>query len=159
MIAALDEVSVAGKNKGRAGKMQTKRINTLGILSILIIGLPSYAHARGGCDGDFIASLLISLLVILVVFLILREVVCWYWKINETLSVLKEIRDLLKSNPSAVQQNSSNSPNVVAKKEEVPRLTEQEMYDKGNCPECGATVDRDQERCPECETSLTQYMK
>lgn len=154
---ALDEVSVAENNGGR-GKMKTKWINTLGILSILIIGLPSYAHARGGY-GDFIASLLITLLVILVVFLILREVVCWYWKINETLSILKEIRDLLKTSPSAVQQNSKNSPNVVAKKEKVPRLTEQEMYDKGNCPECGTTVDRDQECCPDCGTNLTQYMK
>jgi hypothetical protein len=76
--------------------MKEKWISTFGLLSILTIGLPSYAHARGG-SGDLISSLLIALLVIFVIFLILREAVCWYWKINERISLLKEIRDLLKN--------------------------------------------------------------
>lgn len=41
-------------------------------------------------------DLIVILVVWLVVLLICREIVCWYWKMNETVKVLKEIRDLLK---------------------------------------------------------------
>lgn len=37
------------------------------------------------------------LLVLLIVFLIGRELVCWYWKVNERTALLTEIRDLLKA--------------------------------------------------------------
>lgn len=30
------------------------------------------------------------------IFLVCREVVCWYWKINKTVELLTEIRDLLQ---------------------------------------------------------------
>ena len=38
----------------------------------------------------------LALLIILVVFMVCRELVCWYWKQNEQVKLLKEIRDLLK---------------------------------------------------------------
>lgn len=53
---------------------------------------------------SFIGQLFIVLLVVLVVFLILRELICWYWKINEKVALLKEIRDLLRSQSTAVSQ-------------------------------------------------------
>jgi hypothetical protein len=40
---------------------------------------------------------LVLLLVLILVFLVLREAVCWYWKINKSLALLTEIRDLLAS--------------------------------------------------------------
>lgn len=40
--------------------------------------------------------MLISLVILLLLFLICREVVCWYWKINARIELLTEIRDLLK---------------------------------------------------------------
>jgi hypothetical protein len=43
------------------------------------------------------ASTLIVLGIIVVLFLLFREVVCWYWKINRRLEMLTEIRDLLKA--------------------------------------------------------------
>jgi len=33
---------------------------------------------------------------VILLFLIFREVVCWYWKINERLRVLEETRDLVR---------------------------------------------------------------
>ena len=36
-------------------------------------------------------------LVLVAVFLVLREFNCWYWKINEGLAVLKDIRDIMKN--------------------------------------------------------------
>lgn len=37
------------------------------------------------------------LLITLIFFLIFREVVCWYWKVNEAVATLGEIRDLLRA--------------------------------------------------------------
>jgi len=37
-----------------------------------------------------------TLLVLFVIFLVCREIVCWYWKMNETVKLLKQIRDELQ---------------------------------------------------------------
>jgi hypothetical protein len=92
--------------------MKEKWISGLGILSLLIIGLPSYAHAQGQY-GDTLTSMLVSLLILLVVFLIFREVVCWYWKMNETVSLLKEIRDLLKTNSLETNEEPEYTKDIV----------------------------------------------
>jgi len=47
------------------------------------------ANATG--SGDAVAILVIVLIVLLGVFLVCREIVCWYWKINERLAVLREL--------------------------------------------------------------------
>ena len=42
-------------------------------------------------------SAIITLLILFVIFLVCREIACWYWKLNEIVSLLKEIRDELVS--------------------------------------------------------------
>jgi len=50
------------------------------------------------------------LLVVLALFLICREIVCWYWKINRGIALLTEIRDLLAANgPSGVSRINASS--------------------------------------------------
>ncbi|MCF6267093.1 MAG: PDZ domain-containing protein [Desulfuromusa sp.] len=56
------------------------------------------AEARYRNDSEMIGQLLIALVVMIAVFLICRELLCWYWKINERLTCLKDIRDLLQKN-------------------------------------------------------------
>lgn len=46
-------------------------------------------------SGDVLGTPILVLAICIVVFLICREIVCWYWKINEQLTLLREIRDLL----------------------------------------------------------------
>ena len=41
-------------------------------------------------------NLIMWVLISIVGFFVFRELLCWYWKINEAVSLLKEIRDLLK---------------------------------------------------------------
>lgn len=43
-----------------------------------------------------LSGLIISIIITIVIFLVCRELVCWYWKQNEQVVLLKEIRDLLK---------------------------------------------------------------
>ena len=40
---------------------------------------------------------IVTLLVLFLVFIVCREIVCWYWKMNETVKLLKQIRDELKA--------------------------------------------------------------
>jgi hypothetical protein len=46
---------------------------------------------------DSIVNFLIALGITLVIFLIGREIVCWYFKINKTVALLEEIRDSLRA--------------------------------------------------------------
>lgn len=61
---------------------------------------------------NIIGGTLVFLVIMGVVFLLLREVICWYWKINQSVGLLTEIRDLLAGKQTtqagvetAVQQN------------------------------------------------------
>ena len=57
-----------------------KWLNCFFIIFALLFAVPSYAFARG--EGEFFGTILIGILVAAVVFLILREFMCWYWKIR-----------------------------------------------------------------------------
>ena len=52
---------------------------------------PAYVSIAGGK----LMALLVSLFITLIVLLICREIVCWYWKINEALTTLKAIDEKL----------------------------------------------------------------
>ena len=56
--------------------------------------------------GSIFGILAIFLVIVLVIFLVCREIFCWYWKINQRIALLTEIRDLL-----AGSANLSTSPN------------------------------------------------
>jgi hypothetical protein len=46
--------------------------------------------------NPFVVSIFVAFGVV-VLFLVLREVWCWYWKINEALSLLKDIQAVLRN--------------------------------------------------------------
>jgi hypothetical protein len=46
--------------------------------------------------SDFV-TLITVLVIALIIFLVCRELVCWYFKINKTVELLEEIRDSLKN--------------------------------------------------------------
>lgn len=52
--------------------------------------------------------LILVVAVVVVLFVIGREIVCWYWKVNEGLDLLKEIRDLLNA-----QADPQDSPKAI----------------------------------------------
>ncbi|HVN90370.1 MAG TPA: hypothetical protein VMT61_11200 [Candidatus Binataceae bacterium] len=45
-----------------------------------------------------LSSGIIGLLVVIVIFLLIREVVCWYWKINRMVELLESIDNRLREN-------------------------------------------------------------
>ncbi len=141
--------------------MKKEWTNALLLFSIITFCLPDYAHARGGY-GEFIGSLLVTILILLVIFLILREVVCWYWKINETLSVLKQIRDLLASmTPETADEIMQKVDTVDIPYDERMESSEEgdpwQKYKEGYCPECGAKIEKNSPKCGSCSANLIDY--
>lgn len=73
----------------------TKQMERQLLLSASII--PSYVTAQSGdtVTGDII-FVIVGLVVAIVVSLLLRELNCWYWKINEHVQNQEEIIRLLR---------------------------------------------------------------
>jgi hypothetical protein len=84
-------------------------------------GPVEHAFFRSTKTGEFkimfnnLSAVLVYLLVLLIVFLIFREVLCWYWKINRAVALLTEIRDSLASKghaQSALMPPSRSEPSI-----------------------------------------------
>lgn len=65
--------------------------------------------------GNITSGLLIALVVLVVIFLICRELFCWYWKINQRVALLTEIRDLLAGKPASTVATLAPAQDTVAK--------------------------------------------
>ena len=68
--------------------------------------------------NDAILFAFIWVLVSLVVFLIIRELVCWYWKINRIVELLEEIRGHLSALSGTVPTGSAREPTSAARSTE-----------------------------------------
>ena len=64
-------------------------------------------------DQSFVVILVAALIIF---FLVFREVLCWYWKINKNIELLLEIRDLLKH--VATKNGTEKLPDWIVSKEE-----------------------------------------
>jgi hypothetical protein len=67
---------------------------------------PAYVSTAGGKLMLFLVSLLITL----VILLICREIVCWYWKINEALTTLKAIDEKLSVQINILTRSPQGNP-------------------------------------------------
>ncbi len=106
------------------------------------------------------SSLIITLVVLLVIFLIGREFVCWYFKINEQLAVLKDIRTLLRENTTLLQdiEGKKEIDKPKEEKTQAPKRSPQDIYESGYCPECGSKLlNPFEEKCEDCQADLSEY--
>lgn len=55
-------------------------------------------------------SLVITLLVLIVIFLVCREIVCWYWKINRAMELLERQNVLLERIEAKLSATSPTQP-------------------------------------------------
>ena len=47
--------------------------------------------------SDIIMYVVIAIIVLVLIFLLLKEVICWYWKINKRVSLMEETNHLLRT--------------------------------------------------------------
>jgi hypothetical protein len=67
---------------------------------------PAYVSIAGGK----LMALLVSLVITLVILLICREIICWYWKINEALTTLKAIDEKLSVQINILTRSPQRNP-------------------------------------------------
>jgi hypothetical protein len=66
--------------------------------------------------GGQLAALIVYIIVVIVIFLILREFWCWYWKINKRVALMEEIVRLLKradADQSINQLNQNSGASIT----------------------------------------------
>ena len=107
-----------------------------------------------GAVASIILGAILTIGILVLLFWVLREVFCWYWKINQTLDVLmtgsiavtnllKEIRDRLP--PNAQTGESGNLTKNLSRRP---------------CPHCGKEIishpSKNLRQCPHCEGNLPE---
>ena len=111
--------------------MKTKFCKEICLTVCLLFLFPSLSFARSygrSGYGDAFTTFGIGFLIFLVIFLLFREINCWYWKINERLSVEKETLDVLKKISKKLSNLSTgNSPDAVRTEQEQQEQDEKEM--------------------------------
>lgn len=87
--------------------------------------------------GNVLGTLVIVVVILFIIFLILRELVCWYWKINESVGLLHEIRDLLARNQAPSVPRGGQTP---AGMKRCPDCNENNTADTRFCTNCGRSL-------------------
>lgn len=89
--------------------------------------------------GQLLGILAVSLLFVVVMFLIFREGVCWYFKINERLGIMREMATALNTLESRL-----NAAGQIG----APRPSR-------TCAKCGAPAAPQLKFCESCGTALS----
>jgi len=87
-------------------------------------------------DG-VVVGILVAFFVAFIVFLILRELMCWYWKVNRIVSLLEGIQASLYNlsrNPSG---SAGAQPQLTPEKEICPFCKEPSLKTESICNVCG----------------------
>lgn len=89
-------------------------------------------------------TLIIASLVVLLLWFVLREVNAWYWKINEMLGLLREIRDRLPHVPASGEKHQED---LLPSQLKCPHCSEELELDESerqattlSCPSCGKEI-------------------
>lgn len=69
-------------------------------------------------------SAVLWLLVIVAVFLMCREVVCWYWKVNEVVAILRDIRKALGADPAEIAHEKWKASQAATRPPPAPAAAE-----------------------------------
>jgi len=79
-------------------------------VSILIISpiAVSAQPAASSGSGTVFLNLIVYLAIIVGIFLLCRELICWYWKINKTISNQEEIIRLLRKIANENNETDNN---------------------------------------------------
>lgn len=84
---------------------------------------------------DIVAGISIGLIVLIVIFLVARELTCWYWKTNKILSEIEELKNLVR-NKSGDSQHTTYY-DKTKDMELCPFCKEKSSTEKNVCEHCG----------------------
>jgi hypothetical protein len=87
---------------------------------------------------------------VVLAFFICREVVCWYWKINEGIQLLREINLKLSVAPNRTQLSVTPPDSPHVKESHADREATAEF---SKCKNCGWGIPSTETLCPRCKQS------
>jgi len=116
--------------------------------------------------AQVLGAFVLYVAVLVVIFLVLREFWCWYWKINKLISLQEETNRLLRASLQ-VQGISEDAERLEFIQEEVvppdtglhfryspadaaPGVEEEAEPPTTECPHCGATTSSELFNCEVC---------
>jgi outer membrane protein OmpA-like peptidoglycan-associated protein len=77
--------------------------------------------------GNILIVGVITIVILFGVFMLIRELMCWYWKINESLGIQKEIKNYLQILADNItKQNIPGADNIVSQR----TFSDDELMDK-----------------------------
>ncbi|GKH21881.1 hypothetical protein CE91St9_34890 [Bacteroides thetaiotaomicron] len=82
------------------------------LISLISMPMTLFAQAPAPATGE-IGSVLIVLLICVIIFIICRELLCWYYKINKMVDNQKEIIRLLKKIAGEDKLASDNKETII----------------------------------------------
>jgi len=94
--------------------------------------------------GQSILILLIVVIIIAVIFLICREILLWYYKINERIKLQKETNELLKKIINIIASPAKEAENKNSVPQTNPEITA--LYEKWQNGEITELEFKDQRR-------------
>jgi len=102
-----------------------------------------------------LGMLLVVLLILIVLFLIAREYVCWYWKINERLSELQQIRTSLQAIELKLGAAAGATGGAVAGATgAAPARVVEAHRSTGSCSKCSKPLSPGDRFCEYCGTPV-----
>lgn len=104
---------------------------------------PIVLTVLAGVIGGMEITIIIYIILAIVLFLILREVACWYWKINERIALIKEQNQLLndlKKTLQALKTPTSNNLNLHPKVESSKADAPNQSIDHTAAPDSNEEV-------------------
>lgn len=96
--------------------------------------------------GSIIGILIVVLVILFVIFMLMRELMCWYWKINEVVSLLKSIDNKLSRNSSnSVFDQTGTSSSIPVGSTNYKKCSQcSKLYEASFtgefCDQCGAKL-------------------
>ena len=95
--------------------------------------------------SSIIVGLIVALVILFGIFLIMRELMCWYWKINEVVSLLKSIDNKLSRNSSNSALDIASGSSGTVRSPNYKKCSKcgkvyESVYSGEFCDECGAKL-------------------
>lgn len=101
-----------------------------------------------------------SIIIVVGIFILVREFICWYFKLNKIAFLLEQINNklskTLKQEKSGIENYNNKSDDIESEDIEAYgiELIEDNEDPLSFCYHCGASLEKDVKQCPECKKTL-----